>query len=370
MISDVWVQISRLSGFERRATKSYKQKRLAKLVPFLQGWQMVLNALRTRAGQHVADPSVLLQEIESTSSSTSSSLKLEAMLPETGDLESISQLLMESFIEVLEPWMLPASLGPVASAWNWLIMEWERQIIKTTLTVNYKRIMTQPSLRKPKGWQFEGESLGMLLVTDAGNGPEAVAFLELCSLPPDGRTPDDTLGMLLMVFGDTRSARPYLQNFCVAPKWRRRGLGRVLLRMAERVVRDVWREDRIYLHAGSNEAARNLYRSSGYQMTGLLQSPESLHMSKVLEGLSHNPQSQTRSEGNFNAFAAAHLAPHSVMTSASGATRSGLTFSCVRDGAGWNLEVGALSMADDGVCCIDEFRHLPKEEKTALYEAF
>ncbi|CAL1133999.1 unnamed protein product [Cladocopium goreaui] len=58
-----------------------------------------------------------------------------------------------------------------------------------------------------------------------------------------------------MVFGDSRSARPYLQNFCVAPKWRRRGLGRVLLKMAERVVRDVWREDRIYLHAGSNEAA-------------------------------------------------------------------------------------------------------------------
>lgn len=231
--------------------------------------------------ERLQDPSVLFQEIESDSST----LKLEAMLPETGDLESISQLLMESFIEVLEPWMLPASLGPVASAWNWLIMEWERQIIKTTLTVNYKRIMTQPSLRKPKGWQFEGESLGMLLVTDVGNGPEAVAFLELCSLPPDGRTPDDTLGMLLMVFGDSRSARPYLQNFCVAPKWRRRGLGRVLLKMAERVVRDVWREDRIYLHAGSNEAARNLYRSSRYQMTGLLQSPESLHMSKALEGV-------------------------------------------------------------------------------------
>ncbi|CAK9116773.1 unnamed protein product [Durusdinium trenchii] len=67
--------------------------------------------------------------------------------------------------------------------------------------------------------------------------------------------------------------------------------------------------------------------------------------------------------------AAGQLAPHCVMTSASGTTRSGLTFSCVRDGAGWNLEVGALSMADGGVCCIDEFRHLPKEEKTALYEA-
>ncbi|CAJ1443026.1 unnamed protein product [Effrenium voratum] len=51
------------------------------------------------------------------------------------------------------------------------------------------------------------------------------------------------------------------------------------------------------------------------------------------------------------------------------ALKAVLTFSCVRDGPGWALEVGALSMADEGVCCIDEFRNLAKEEKSALYEA-
>ena len=31
-------------------------------------------------------------------------------------------------------------------------------------------------------------------------------------------------------------ARPYLQNFCVAPKWRRLGLGRDMLGLAEKAV--------------------------------------------------------------------------------------------------------------------------------------
>ncbi|CAE6959797.1 MCM9 [Symbiodinium natans] len=67
--------------------------------------------------------------------------------------------------------------------------------------------------------------------------------------------------------------------------------------------------------------------------------------------------------------AASELSAHGVCCSAVGATRSGLTFACVRDGAGWSLEAGALSLADGGVCCIDEFRHLAAEEKAALYEA-
>lgn len=67
--------------------------------------------------------------------------------------------------------------------------------------------------------------------------------------------------------------------------------------------------------------------------------------------------------------AAADLSAHGVCCSAIGATRSGLTVACVRDGAGWSLEAGALSLADGGVCCIDEFRHLAAEEKAALYEA-
>eukprot|EP00913_Durusdinium_trenchii_P032585 g30504.t1 len=296
-------------------------------------------------------------------------MKLEVMLPDTRDVEVLSDLLLESFAEVLEPWMLPDSLGPVSSAWNWLVKAWEKEVIKSTLDMNHKKTMMKPSLRKPRGWQFEGESVGILLVAEG----EIVSFLELCSLPADGRTSDDALATLLMVFGGEKSARPYLQNFCVSPRWRRRGLGRTMLRLAETVVRDVWREDRLYLHAGNTEASRELYRSSGYQMTGLFQNAESLHMSKTLE-----PETEKEREFAIRFFvavmlapaqAAGQLAPHCVMTSASGTTRSGLTFSCVRDGAGWNLEVGALSMADGGVCCIDEFRHLPKEEKTALYEA-
>ena len=31
-------------------------------------------------------------------------------------------------------------------------------------------------------------------------------------------------------------AQPYLQNFCVAPKWRRKGVGRAMLQMIEKVL--------------------------------------------------------------------------------------------------------------------------------------
>eukprot|EP00930_Biecheleria_cincta_P042557 TRINITY_DN2927_c1_g1_i1.p1 TRINITY_DN2927_c1_g1~~TRINITY_DN2927_c1_g1_i1.p1 ORF type:complete len:796 (-),score=146.83 TRINITY_DN2927_c1_g1_i1:58-2415(-) len=67
--------------------------------------------------------------------------------------------------------------------------------------------------------------------------------------------------------------------------------------------------------------------------------------------------------------AACALSNQGVMTGGVGATKSGLTFSCVRDGSSWSLEVGALSLADGGVCCIDEFSHIAQEERAVLHEA-
>jgi DNA helicase MCM9 len=39
-----------------------------------------------------------------------------------------------------------------------------------------------------------------------------------------------------------------------------------------------------------------------------------------------------------------------------------MTLSFVRDGADWSIEAGALVMADMGICCIDEFNHLKKDD--------
>lgn len=67
-------------------------------------------------------------------------------------------------------------------------------------------------------------------------------------------------------------------------------------------------------------------------------------------------------------FAAKTVSP-AVNTTGTGCSSAGLTACAVREQGEWMIEPGALPQADRGVCCIDEFTALRKEEKASILEA-
>eukprot|EP00977_Amphora_coffeiformis_P014516 scaffold4079_cov167-Amphora_coffeaeformis.AAC.12 len=216
---------------------------------------------------------------------------IDIFVPEEDDLPNLSEFVVQAFgadtINLSQDFNQVEQfiLQPVAEFLNGYsglaayteVLAGLRQRLKTRLQ---KQSVDLPVLDKLDIEQQIRETAGssILFVLAKANsqqgGSDMVASVELRLELTDGKIPftmpwlDRAERYLASLVGVNKNEdlQPYLSSLCVDEKFRKQGLGRVLVHCCEDVARVCWKCDRLYLHVDpDNTAAVQLYLSEGYK---------------------------------------------------------------------------------------------------------
>eukprot|EP00929_Paragymnodinium_shiwhaense_P044965 TRINITY_DN23032_c0_g2_i1.p1 TRINITY_DN23032_c0_g2~~TRINITY_DN23032_c0_g2_i1.p1 ORF type:complete len:343 (-),score=54.62 TRINITY_DN23032_c0_g2_i1:296-1237(-) len=232
-----------------RRSEPVKRRRLARrVIPLRQadGWEAIANL--------ESDAASLADVIEARVGPGVKQLddgRFELVIPDdSDDLGPLADLVDESFARFLDDRKVDENQFG-APLWNAWITLSERQL---TLGAVRKRLLTalrEPSLSRPRGYRAAQDwSLSVMLVAKGTVKP--VAYFELQLKSPNNRD---------------AALQPYLLNLCTAERAQRRGLGRLMLRLAEAIGRDGWRGDRMFLDTDDDPGPLALYKSEGWFTT-------------------------------------------------------------------------------------------------------
>ena len=189
--------------------------------------------------------------------------------PEPGDVPEVIDVLMDGFykdvltiagdefteeeMEVLRP-----ALEKVNGGLKWL----------TRFLLTFEAVRRLKTRLIPGGYKRPSNTNdGLMIAVKHKDSDAIVGVIELMMQPCDGKVPGDLRFPQLPWMPPQEPVKeiPYISNLAVRSSWRERGVGSALLVTCERLTKDDWGFDEVYLHAATEKTKLlDMYGTRGY----------------------------------------------------------------------------------------------------------